>query len=70
MDKINKDSHWRNTIEKEIPNLNVAFILPNDKEPLPGYTMSSSQLTFDVRLTFESKARWVKDGLRTPDPDW
>ena len=27
-------------------------------------------MVFDVRMTLERKARWVKDGHKTPEPKW
>ena len=62
---------WRDAINKEMENLKVAFdILPDGKEPPPGYAKSSGHMVFDVRMTLERKARWVKDGHRTPEPSW
>ena len=52
-------------------NLKIAFdILSEDKEPPPAYTKSSGHLVFDVRMTFERKDRWAKDGHKTSHPDW
>ena len=69
LDDDNKNSLWRDAIDKEMGNLKVAFdILENDKSPPPGYTKASGHIIFDVRMTLERKARWVKDGHRTPEP--
>ena len=47
----------------------VAFeIIENDDHILVGYTKSSGHLIFDIKMDFTGKARWVKDGHRTPDP--
>ena len=47
----------------------MAFdILPEGSKPPPGYTSTSGHLVFDVRMTMERKARWVKDGHKTPEP--
>ena len=35
----------------------------------PGWSRSSGHLVFDIRMTLERKARWVKDGHKTPEPD-
>lgn len=52
-------------------NLKVAFdILPEGLKPPPGYKASSGHLVFDVRMTLERKAWWVKDGHKTPEPEW
>ncbi len=71
LDEANGNTFWRDAINKEMENLKVAFdILPHGKEVPVGYTKASGHLVFDVRMTLERKARWVKDGHRTPEPDW
>ena len=51
-------------------NVGVAFkILETGESPPPGYTKSSGNIVFDVRMSFQRKTRWVKDGHRTPDSD-
>ena len=41
-----------------------------DNESLPpGWTKSSGHCMFDVKMDFTRKARWVKDGHRTLDPE-
>ena len=51
-------------------NAGVAFnILERGESPPPGYTKSSGHIVFDVCMSFQRKALWVKDGHRTPDPD-
>ena len=34
-----------------------------------GWSRSSGHLVFDVKMDFSRKARWVKDGHRTPEPE-
>ena len=71
LDKINGNTLWRDAINKEMGNLKVAFdILPEGSKPPKGYTRASGHLVFDVRMTLERKARWVKDGHKTPTPEW
>ena len=71
IDELNGNTLWRDAINKEMNNLKVAFdILPEGKRPPPGYSKASGHIIFDVRMTLERKARWVKDGHRTPEPDW
>jgi hypothetical protein len=71
LDEKNKDTFWRDAINKEMENLKVAFdILPEGKHVPPGFTKASGHIIFDVRMTLERKARWVKDGHRTPEPGW
>ena len=58
-------------INKEMENLKVSFdILDNGAKPPVGYNKASGHLVFDVRMTLERKARWVKDGHKTPEPKW
>ena len=71
IDERNGNHFWRDAINKEMENLKVAFdILPDGKDPPPGYTKSSGDMVFDVRMILERKARWVKDGHWTPEPSW
>jgi hypothetical protein len=71
LDKKNGDTYWRDAIEKEMSNLKVAFDILDDNEALPpGWTKSSGHMVFDVRMTLERKARWVKDKHKTPEPSW
>ena len=69
LDEENHNSLWRDAINKEMENLKVAFdILDENKSPPPGYSKASGHIIFDVRMTLERKARWVKDGHKTPEP--
>ena len=50
-------------------NVGIAFtILDDGVKPSPGWRKASGHLVFDVKMEFTRKARWVKDGHRTPDP--
>ena len=50
-------------------NVAVAFQVLETDDPIPvGWAKSSGHLVFDVKMDFTRKARWVKDGNRTPDP--
>ena len=70
IDTANGNHFWRNAINREMGNLKVAFdIQHNGQAPPQGYTKASGHLVFDVRMTLERKARWVKDGHRTPEPE-
>lgn len=69
IDLKNKNTFWQDAIMKEMKNVGVAFeILPEGKKAPPGYIKASGHLVFDVKMDFTRKARWVKDGHRTPDP--
>ena len=70
IDRDNKDTFWQDAINKEMRNVGIAFkILENSEHVPPGYRKSSGHLVFDVKMDFTRKARWVKDGHRTPDPE-
>ena len=70
LDKKNGNTLWRDALTKEMENLKVAFdILERGQAPPPGYKKASGHIIFDVRMTLERKARWVKDGHKTPQPD-
>lgn len=70
IDAYNGDSKWAEAIEKEMTNVAVAFEILESGDPIPvGWTKSSGHMVFDVKMDFTRKARWVKDGHRTPDPD-
>jgi hypothetical protein len=70
IDKRNGNTYWQDAIAKEMYNVSVAFKILEENESLPpGFTKSSGHLVFDVKMDFTRKARWVKDGHRTPDPE-
>ena len=51
-------------------NIGAAFkILDTGETPLQGYRKSSGHMIYSVKMEFTRKARWVKDGHRTPDPE-
>ena len=68
IDRENGNTLWMDAIDKEMYEVDVAFKILEDEESLPvGYKRSSGHLVFDVKMDFTRKARWVKDGHRTPD---
>lgn len=70
LDRINGNNCWEAAYEKEMKNVGIAFrILEEGQPPPPGYTKSSGHLVFDVKMDFTRKARWVKDGHKTADPE-
>ena len=70
IDEKNRNTRWQDAIAKEMYNVAVAFKILEDHEPLPvGWTPSSGHLVFDVKMDFTLKARWVKDGHKSPDPE-
>lgn len=55
-------------LEKEMGSLMIAFKLKNHGEKAPpGWHKSTGHIIWDVKMDFTRKARWVKDGHKTPD---
>ena len=70
IDESNGNRLWQDAIEKEMKNVAVAFEILELGSPIPiGWTRSSGHLVFDVKMDFTRKARWVKDGHRTAEPE-
>ena len=71
IDQENENRLWQEAVEQEMSNVAVAFeILDAGKVPPVGWTKSSGHLVFDVKMDFTRKARWVKDGHKTADPEY
>ena len=71
LDKKNDNTLWMDTINREMENLKFVFDILEDGSKIPvGYNKASGHLVFDVRMTLERKARWVKDSHKTPEPEW
>ena len=69
LDAKNGNTFWMDAIRKEMANVGIAFeILGEGEKAPPGWHKASGHLIFDVKMDFTRKARWVKDGHRTPDP--
>jgi len=68
IDRRNGNTFWRDAIKKEMFNVGVAFeILENGEKAPVGWSKVTGHLVFDVKMSFERKARWVLDGHKTPD---
>ena len=68
-DAINGNRLWQESLDKEMHNLSVAFAIPPTGSPMSVVCKKSSgHIIWDVKMDFTRKARWVKDGHRTPDP--
>ena len=69
MDTLNGNTLWENSRKLEMSNVGVVFeiLKPGDKSP-PGWKKASGHLIYDVKMDFNRKSRWVKDGHRTPNP--
>ena len=69
-DRENGNDLWEKAYLKEMKNVGIAFRILADGERAPvGYSKASGHLIFDVKMDFTRKARWVKDGHRTPNLD-
>ena len=69
LDKKNGNSFWTDSVNLEMSNVGIAFeVLRAGEKAPPGWRKSSGHIIFDVKMDFTRKARWVKDGHRTPDP--
>ena len=68
LDHQNGDTLWKDSLANEMGNLMIAFKIlePGQKAP-PGWFKAKGHIIFDVKMDFTRKARWVKDGHKTPD---
>ena len=68
LDQENGNTFWQDALQLEMENVAVAFHFLEDNKPLPkGWTPSSGHIIWDVKMDLTRKARWVKDGHKTPD---
>ena len=71
LDEKNGNTLWTDAINREMENLKVVFDVLEDGAKIPvGCKKVSSHLVFDIHMMLEGKARWVKDGHRTLEPEW
>ena len=69
LDRKNGNNLWKDALEMEMYNIGAAFEILEDGKTAPaGYTKVSGHLIWSVKMEFSRKARWVLDGLKTPDP--
>ena len=70
IDQKNNNTFWRDAIQKEMKNVELAFQILENNEKVPvGYAKASGHLIFDVKMNFTRKARYVSDGHETEAPD-
>ena len=70
IDQANGNRFWQDAIAKEMKQVAVAFeILDIGCQAPIGWSKLSGHLVFDVKMDFTRKARWVKDGHKTPQPE-
>ena len=69
LDLKDRNTHWQDAISKEMRNVCVSFEILDYSQSTPiRWTQSSGHLVFNVKMNFTQKARWVKDGHKTPQP--
>ena len=68
-DRENGNTLWSNAIDLEMGTILPAFDLSENDFIPPQYEQTSGHLVFDVKMDFTRKARWVKDGHLTKNPD-
>ena len=70
IDKNNGNRFWQDAIALEMSDVGIEFkILEPGEIPPTGYTKSSGNMIYTVKMDFTRKARWVKDGHHTPDTE-
>ena len=69
VDSRNGNKLWADALALEMETIQVAFDFRGNSPPPAGYSPSSGHVIFDVKMDLTRKARWVKDGHRTRDPD-
>ena len=68
LDRRNKNTFWMDALAKDMGNLIVAFEIKDLGEKAPsGWYKTTGHIIWDVKMDFSRKARWVKDGHKTPD---
>lgn len=61
-------TYWKDALDKEMFEVGRAIDILDEGVAAPvGYTKSSGHLIFDIKMDLSRKARWVKDGHKTPD---
>jgi hypothetical protein len=70
LDAVNGNNFWRDAVRKEMGTVRVAFKITEDKgkRPVPGYKPIRCHLTFNVKMDFTRKARFVAGGHMTDPP--
>ena len=69
LDKKNGTNLWQLAYEKEIYKVSISFdFLDHGVKALVSWKRNSFHIVWDVKMDFTRKAKWVKDGNKTPDP--
>jgi hypothetical protein len=68
LDEKNGNTFYMTALSKEMGGLMIAFELKNHGEKAPpGLFKATGHIDWDIKMDFTRKARWVKDGHKTPD---
>jgi hypothetical protein len=69
LDQLNGNTLWRDAIQKELKNVQVAykFLDEGDRAPI-GYKEIPCHIIFDVKMDFARKARFMAGGHKTDPP--
>ena len=69
IDSRNSNTLWKDALAKEMTEVGVAFEALEEEMKAPvGWSKVTGHLTWDVKMDFTRKARWVLDGRKTPNP--
>jgi len=70
LDEKNGNTLWQDALALEMNSIGAAIkFLKNGQQVPVGYTKATGHVIFDVKMDLRRKARWVKDGHRTPEPE-
>ena len=70
LDQANGNTLWMDALALEMNAIGSAIrFLPNGSPVPVGYTKASGHIVWDVKMDLRRKARWVKDGHLTPEPE-
>ena len=69
IDRVNNNTFWKDALTKEMTEVGVAFeVLEENIKASVGWSKVTGHLVWNVKMDFTRKARWVLDGLKTPNP--
>ena len=70
LDRENGNTLWQDALKLEMGEIGKAVrFLPHGEQAPPGYIKASGHIIWDVKMDLRRKARWVKDGHLTPEPE-
>ena len=69
IDVRNCNRLWQDVLAKKMKNLGITFDILENHENVPvGWTKAFGHLTWDIKMAFTRKFRWVKVAHRMADP--